>query len=232
MITEQEAQDLVSTYRTLKEKANSSQLSKDIITLRQHEALMLDKLKYVVDMRTYKYKRFSNYEDLRQEVHEALLKAISNFDPKKGSFFWWFQHYAGTRVARNASTHSAIRYPIRVSKNTPPMKSSIYNFDYSNNTKNSTMNEIFSKLTDNFTPDKSVEYNEVFALIKSTFDTFSEEEQDIISLAFGFTNKGNKSLSPARIAQKMGLKMKYVSDILDNALLKIKETLDLDENDE
>ena len=40
----------------------------------------------IIDLYTYKYKRFSNYEDIRQESFESLMLAVDSFKKSKGKF--------------------------------------------------------------------------------------------------------------------------------------------------
>src|SRR5688572_1576285 len=125
MLTEQEAQDLMIKLIDLRGQIQTSEeksLKKD---LQRHEKICIEKFKYLVTMKTGRYKAFSNYDDLNQEGFEALIKAMNNYNPKKGSFFWWAHKYIDTRISRSANLHTTIRYPLKVAKNTTPHKEAV-----------------------------------------------------------------------------------------------------------
>lgn len=88
MIELEEAQNLMVKFVDLRKIANETQNPKDIKAFKDHEKICIDKFKYLVTMRTNRYKKFSNYDDLNQEGMEALVKAMKNYNPKKGIFFF------------------------------------------------------------------------------------------------------------------------------------------------
>src|ERR1700690_2536210 len=123
MLTELEAQDLMIKLIDLRSKVKEdASLGAEI---RAHEKICIEKFKYLVTMKTGRYKIFNNYEDLNQEGYEALIKAMKNYNPKKGSFFWWAHRYIDTRISRSANLHTTIRYPLKVAKNNAPHKESV-----------------------------------------------------------------------------------------------------------
>src|SRR5690349_7033304 len=111
MITEEEAKDLIVDYHRLLDL--SKQDKKHLNDLKKHEDICINKFDYLIRMKTSKYKKFNNYEDLYQEGRLALFRAMSNYDSSKGSFFWWAHHYVGTKVKRSANLHTAVRYPLK-----------------------------------------------------------------------------------------------------------------------
>jgi len=88
MLTEQEAQDLMTNFISLREKYNETKTKEDLVKFKNHERECINKFKYLVTMKTGRYKAFSNYEDLNQEGLEALVKSMKNYNPKKGIFFF------------------------------------------------------------------------------------------------------------------------------------------------
>jgi RNA polymerase sigma factor (sigma-70 family) len=118
MITEKEAQDLIKKYLEVKSGENKN-------AIRIHENECMEKFKYLVTMKTSRYKQFSNYEDLNQEGMLALVKAMQTYDiSTNASFFWWAHKYIDTRISRSANQHSTIRYPLKIAKNQIPHKES------------------------------------------------------------------------------------------------------------
>jgi len=123
MLTEQEAQDLMNKLFSLrKESQNDSKIK---VELDKHEKICIEKFKYLVTMKTGKYKSFNNFDDLNQEGYLGLVTAMKNYNPSLGSFFWWAHKYIDTRISRSANLHTTIRYPLKVAKNTPPHKETI-----------------------------------------------------------------------------------------------------------
>ena len=81
MLTEQEAQALMVKLVDLREKIKETDESKRsslLVELHKHEQLCMEKFRYLVTMKTGRYKAFSNYDDLNQEGFEALIKSMNN----------------------------------------------------------------------------------------------------------------------------------------------------------
>ena len=77
---------------------------------------------FLVDLKTRKYRSFSNYEDLRQDGRVALLLAMDTYDKDKGDFIWWANQYIKTKVCREANRHSTIKIPMKHARNVQPYK--------------------------------------------------------------------------------------------------------------
>lgn len=88
------------------------------------EKELIDKLLVLVNRRCARYRRFDNHPDLIQDGLEALCLSLETYDPSKGSFIWWANKYIGTRVARAANQHSAIRIPIAKAGVMKPIRTS------------------------------------------------------------------------------------------------------------
>src|SRR5579864_8903493 len=112
MLTEQEAHDLMIKLIDLRNQFAETGDSKVEAALKRHEKECIEKFRYLVTMKTGRYKSFSNYEDLNQEGLEALTKAMKNYNPKLGIFFWWAHKYIDTRIARSANLHTTFRFPL------------------------------------------------------------------------------------------------------------------------
>src|SRR5271154_6222260 len=125
MLTEQEAHDLMKKFIDLRTQFKETGDAKIKTQLKQHEQICIEKFKYLITMKTGRYKTFSNYEDLNQEGFEALIKAMKTFKPNKGSFFAWAHNYIGTRISRSANLHTTIRFPLKVAKANTPHKESV-----------------------------------------------------------------------------------------------------------
>lgn len=207
MITEQEAQDLMKELISLRELAKKTKDTKVIKKLKMHEKKCIDNFKYVIKMKTSRYKSFSNYDDLNQEATEALLKAMNNYNPKKGSFFWWCHKYIDTRISRTANLHTTIRFPLRVAKETTPHKEPI--------PKN---------LIDlHLNPEKQVESFELRKVIDLAVNSLPEQQKRIVSMFYG--TDGDKPYSINKICEKLNISRAYCLKEIKIASSKLKENI-------
>ncbi|HWZ22491.1 MAG TPA: hypothetical protein VNW06_07530, partial [Cytophagaceae bacterium] len=177
MLTEQDAQELMIKLIKLREEVKNSDNAKLISELKAHENICIEKFKYLVFMRTSRYKAFSNYDDLNQEGFEALIKAMKNYQPSKGSWFWWAHKYIDTRISRSANLHTTIRFPLKVAKANAPHKESVLPL----------------LIEERYCPDKELEHSQTLHSISSAMKSLTEEQRNIVALAYGFD--GDKPLS-------------------------------------
>lgn len=203
MLTEQEAQDLMTTLIDLRAKVKEGSVS--TAEVKAHEKICIEKFKYLVTMKTGRYKAFSNYEDLNQEGYEALVKAMNNYNPKKGSFFWWAHRYIDTRISRSANLHTTIRYPLKVAKNNAPHKESVMPL----------------LIEENYCPDKELEFHQSSYAIQNALALLSNEQREIINLAYGFD--GDKPMSINKICKKLNISRLSCIKTVDAALSMMKE---------
>jgi len=209
MLTEQEAQSLIEKLVDLRLRSKNLEDSQARSELRKHEQICINKFKYLVTMKTGRYKTFSNYEDLNQEGFEALLKAMKTYNPKKGSFFAWAHHYIGTRISRSANLHTTIRYPLRVAKETAPHKEAV-------------MPVI---VEEQYCPDKQLENSQVNFAIQNAFTSLNDVQKQIINLAYGL--EGDKPMSVNKICKTLNISRLNCIKIMNNALSVMKDTIKL-----
>lgn len=203
MLTEQEAQDLMIELIDLRKrvKENPSLTSK----IKAHEKICIEKFKYLITMKTGRYKAFSNYEDLNQEGYEALVKAMNNYDPKRGSFFWWAHRYIDTRISRSANLHTTIRYPLKVAKDNAPHKEAVMPL----------------LIEENYCPDKQLEFYQSSYAIQEALSLLSNEQKEIINLAYGFD--GDKPMSINKICKQLNISRSVCVKVMDAAISIMKE---------
>lgn len=209
MITEQEANDLMDKLLDLRTKFAESKDPKIETQLHRHENICMDKFRYLVSMRTGRYKNFANYEDLNQEGFVALLKAMKTYKSKKGNFFAWAHKYITTRISRAANQHTTIRYPLAVAKDMPPHKELV----------------MPTQIEEHYCPDVRLEVSEDNQAVKDAIKSLSRRKQRIIKLAFGFN--GEKPMSINKLSKKFGIPRIKCVAIIDSALLKMKERIKL-----
>jgi RNA polymerase sigma factor (sigma-70 family) len=208
MLTEQEAQDLMVKLIELRASAKSTTDNAKIISeLKKHEAICIAKFKYLVTMKTGRYKSFNNYDDLNQEGFEALIKAMNNYNPKKGSFFWWAHKYIDTRISRSANLHTTIRYPLKVAKAHTPHKESVMPL----------------LIEERHCPDKELEESQTIQIIQKVTANLTQSQKEVIDLAFGFD--GDKPISINKICKKLNISRSNCLKLIDSALSKMKEDI-------
>jgi DNA-directed RNA polymerase specialized sigma subunit len=118
---EQMAIDYLSIVDNIKSVTDSNELRK----LKKQQEAIIKNLKCLVSIRSFRYKKFSNFLDLEQEGLEALIMALNTFKPNKSSFTWWADKYISTRLSRAANAHSTVRVPIKHAREMKPLKSSV-----------------------------------------------------------------------------------------------------------
>lgn len=207
MLTEQEANDLMSKLIDLRAKSKESKDAKITNELKRHEKLCIEQFRYLVTMKTGRYKAFSNYEDLNQEGFEALIKAMKTFNPKKGSFFAWAHNYIGTRISRSANLHTTIRFPLKVAKANTPHKETIMPV----------------MIEERFCPDKEMEESQITQAIHNALSGLTNDQKEIINLAYGF--EGDKPMSINKICKKLNISRLSCIKTINSALSLMKENI-------
>ena len=207
MLTEPEAQELMTKLIDLRDQIKVNEDPKLVTELKAHEKICIEKFKYLITMKTGRYKTFSNYEDLNQEGFEALVKAMNNYNPKKGSFFWWAHRYIDTRISRSANLHTTIRYPLKVAKATAPHKESVMPL---------LIEEVHC-------PDKELEAVQSTFAIQNAFALLSEEQKKVINLAYGFD--GDKPMSINKICKKLNISRLSCIKTINGSLSLMKENI-------
>jgi len=204
MITEQEAQQLMVKLIKLRNKAQETNRDKDISLYKSHEQLCIDKFKHLITIRASRYKGFANYEDLVQEGYESLLRAMKNYDPKKGSWFYWAHKYIDTKIARMANAHTVIRYPIKFARQIVPHRES----------------ELPVMIEQQMCPERQQELNELSHLMEVALTTLPTEQQQIVGLYYGF--EGDRALSVSAICKQLDISRKHCLELLEGALTTLR----------
>lgn len=207
MLTEEQAQELMTKWIDLRIQTREGNDPKVVAEFKKHNRLCMEQFKYLVTMKTGRYKTFSNYEDLNQEGFEALVKAMNNYNPKKGSFFWWAHKYIDTRISRSANLHTTIRYPLKVAKNTTPHKESVMPL----------------LIEERYCPDKELEESQSMQAIQGAIALLNNEQKEVISLAYGFD--GDKPMSINKICKKLGISRLSCIKTINSALSVMRDNI-------
>ena len=185
MIDEQEAQELMEKWIALKNRVKKESSPALLKEFNQHTRVCMEKFAYLVTMRTGRYKSYANYDDLNQEGFEVLCKAMRNYNPKKGSWFYWAHRYIETRISRSANLHTTIRYPMHVAKAVPPHKET-------------DMPDQIEETVERI-PDQRLENIQDSSAVQTAMKMLTPRCKRVISLYFGFD--GDKPYSVTRSAK-------------------------------
>lgn len=208
MLNTQQSQQIMDKFIELREIAKKTSSKEDIKALKDHERICIESFKYIVYMRTSRYKTFSNYNDLNQEGLEALVKAMNNYDPTKGNVFFWFHRYIDTRIARCANLHTTIRYPLKIAKSIAPHRENI-----------------MPLMINNRKPDDDFETVEIGLIIDSALNYLDNSSKQVIEMAFGLD--GGKPMSINKICKKLDITRTNCIKIIDTALSVMKDNINI-----
>jgi len=206
MISIEESQKLMTTFIQLRDTYNETQSKKDKLAFEKQQKICVEKFKYLITMKTNLYKKFSNYEDLNQDGYEALLKAMKNYNPDKGIFFYWAFKYINTRISRCANLHTAIRYPLKYSKKNIPHKESV-------------MPLLIEKFN---CPEMQLENMQVKSKIEKVFSILPENQIEIVKLVFGFDSK---PIPISKVCEQLNVSRIICLKNLSQALSTIKDNI-------
>lgn len=203
-LTEREANEILLKLFELRKKCARSKSKKLHAEYRKQEALCEKKFDYLVLSKLYKYRNFANYEDLKQDGRVALLLALRNFNPHKGSFFWWANQYIKTKIKREANCHSALKIPIKQTQKNHPYK----------------VSQMPIMIDAALDPLQSVEQKEIKKQVREAIQQLPCDQRKIIEL------NGIKSYSISRISKELKINRIECVRLLNDAKENLKQNLE------
>lgn len=203
-LTEKEANDILLPLYELRLKCESSKNKQLLLKYQKQEALCEEKFDYLVLSKLYKYRSFSNYDDLKQDGRVALLLALRNFDPSKGSFFWWANQYIKTKVKREANRHSTIKIPIKQTKAFQPYK----------------VSQLPTMIDTSLDPCQNSESTQIQEYVRDAIKQLPIEQRKIIEL------NGIKSYSISQISRELNIARPECVRLLNEAKKNLKQSLE------
>ena len=209
MLNEKEANSLMTKLIDLRTKfveTNDTIIERQ---LKQHEELCINKFKYIVMMRVSRYKTFINYEDLRQQGFEALVRAMKTFKLNKGSFFAWSHQYIKTSIARHANMHTTIRYPLRIARELAPHREYL----------------MPTQIDEEHLPDQDIEEKQTAEAIKKTLSYLPEVQRKVIELVYGIDRDEPASIN--YICKTLHMSRSTCLKKIDEAFLIMREKIAL-----
>lgn len=205
----EQSETLMKNFISLREKAKETKEEIDIKKFRAYERLCIEKFKYLIMMKTSRYKNFNNYEDLVQEGLEALTKAMKNYDPKKGMFFWWLHKYVDTRISRSANLHTTIRFPLKYTKTVIPYREPLLPILYDmSESQFDTLQKVESA-----------------SLVQKNLKTLPDEQFKVTQLFFGLNGLEPQSIS--KVCKALKITRPTATKLLEEAMGTLKDTIQL-----
>lgn len=205
MPTSEEINEVAKKFLNLKKKANSGK-PEDVKAYKSYQNFCAKKLAPLVNFKTNRYKKFSNYPDLQQDGFEALMLAFETYDPKKGDFVWWASRYINTRVSRAANAHSTIRFPLKKAKDLQPYKVG-------------TMPVLIDSSSN---PLEAVEQGQEVSVVQKAISELPEQQRRIILMHHEFSGK---SCSISKISQELKISRPTCQKLLNEAQESLKSRL-------
>lgn len=207
-LTDNEIDDLVEKYVLLKQNGKTN------------EFLLFEKefvfhMNRIIDLYTYKYKRFSNYEDLRQESFESLMMAVNTFKRSKGKFVGWAKLYSKTKAWRQANKHSTIKIPLKEAKDLPPIKIAIEDLSAQDLIRESSIRD---------SPEQTIIKNDLWSRIHKSFNKLSEKELKIIKYHFSVDEEFPNI---SKLCSSLSISTFDYKILLKNAAKKVEADLNL-----
>jgi RNA polymerase sigma factor (sigma-70 family) len=198
---------MIEDFVKFRDRAKKSRSKKVKAEYQRLLALCADRLDYLIESRTRKYRGFSNYDDLRQDGRVALMLALNSFDPEKGNFFWWANQYIKTKISREANRHSTFKIPIKHTKEMQPYKVS-------------QMPLIVDKGPDALT---SAEDSEVKNRVTSALNRLPNDQRRVVQMYYEMD--GFRPHSIGRICEEMNISRINCIKLLTEAKEFLKEDL-------
>lgn len=207
-LSKEEANKIVADFVDIREKYKDKSLrdKKIINDYNKLHKFCVEKFEYLVIMKTSKYRKFANYEDLKQDGKVALLLALDSFDKNKGDFFWWLHKYIDTRLSRSANSHSTIKIPIEKTKEIQPHKVSDL--------------PVMIDQTDVFSEVSSIETKK---RVQAAVYRLPEEQKKIVEMVYGLKDRP-KSVSS--VAKSTGMTVNECMKILGKAQKALRPQLE------
>ncbi len=204
-INRDEVEEMLNKFVELRDKRKKVRSKKVQQEYEKYHAMCTSKLDYLVEIRTRKYKGFSNYDDLRQDGRLALMMALKSFDPSKGNFFCWANQYIKTKISREANRHSTLKIPIKRTKDMQPYKVS-------------QLPIIVDEEPDGL---EFTQVEQIKMRVREAIDNLPEDQQMIIKL------HGYRSYSIGKICDELDISRSECTRLLNEAKESLKQDLEL-----
>lgn len=204
--TQEQLEQMAIDYLQIQENLKKSLSSNDIRKLKTKQEAIIKNLKCLVNIRSFRYKKFSNFIDLEQEGLEALIMALNTFKPNKSSFTWWADKYIRTRLSRAANAHSTVRVPIKHAREMKPLKSSV-----------------IPLIIDDRTGYSELELKDIEKRVMEAVNKLPEMNKKFISMLYGLN--GIRQYNITQLCEKFSLNKSESMKLINESKKKLKNIL-------
>lgn len=197
---------LLSELIYLRDKKNETKSKIDELNYNNCFIKAINRFKYIVEIHTNKYKKYSNYEDLFQESLIGLTIALNNFNPQRSkNFFKIANWYVKTRVKRAANKYNIINVPMNIAKTTAMHRTS----------------ELPTVVDTTCSACDLLEKDQIIENIQIAINSLNDIQKSVVCLYYGIDQHGTntKKNSISSIAKQMNTSRANIEKILNDAYL-------------
>lgn len=189
-VSNTEIMDLFKEIEDIKAQEMPDNEKAILVNKKRNEIVM--KMSFMVDSKCRKYKKFPNYEDLKQEGLIGLIKAVNRFDYTRfPNFFVYSDQWIFNHIAQSAKKFDVVYNPSK-------KKTVYYDID------------IPEGENTNICPENMYYKKEVSEKIKEAISSLKEREKTIIKSTFGLNQKPE---TLRKIGKEIGLTHERVRQI-------------------
>jgi len=165
---------------------------------------------YIVDIHSFKYKSFPNYQDIIQEGKIGLAFALEKFNPERSkNFFRIANWYCKTRIKRSANKHCVVNTSL-------------------NSTERATINRIQDLnlvITSKENPLKSFEKEDLFLKLRKAVKSLKNPHRTIVCLYYGINLEEVDCLDKFMTIHKISRILKIEKEDIELMLNEAHSTL-------
>lgn len=217
-VTDQEADELLTEFVKLRNKCCKSRSKSLQAKYKKQKELCIRKFDYIVKNKAKKYISFSNYDDLLQDGRLALVFALNSFEQNNSKnykerakgWFWWANHYVGTKISREANKHSTIKIPLKKTNTIMPYK----------------ISQMPVIADSGISAIDSVESIENAEYIHAAISKLPPIQRKVVEMYFEFGTKGPTRTSISKICSDLDISRKECQKILTAAKNSLRSDLE------
>jgi len=206
-LSNKEITDIALKFIELKRKATSGK-KKQVLQFKEYQQFISEKLSFLVEIKTKRYRQFDNYPDLCQVGYEALFMSLETFDSTKSDFSYWALQYIGTKISRAANTHSTIRVPLKKARIHTPYK----------------VDNIPIIVDQAKNPQQFIEEEQDCSIVRESIEELPDLQKKAIRLYYGFERHVEKE-TILSVMKHLDLSRLAVIELLKEAESTLKEKI-------
>jgi len=111
-VSNAEIMDIFKEIESIK-KSEMLEIEKNSLVNKKRNEIVI-KMSFIIESKCRKYKKFSNYEDLKQEGMIGLIKAVNRFDYTRfPNFFVYSDQWIFNHIAQSAKKFDVVYNPLK-----------------------------------------------------------------------------------------------------------------------